>query len=126
MAVWPPTLEDLKDDEEIPQEDEVDDAALKRRLDASIRFVERVRRDLFFTAEDGVLVEPVEFREEGEKEAETVILGTLMMASRLFARRRSREAILWMAETGTTRVPFDDGDIARLLRIGRHQRMLLG
>ena len=117
---WPPHLLQLKDDESIPNEDTEDDAALQRRLDAAVAFVERVRADAFLTDDEGTVVEPVTYSYDGESEAETLELGTMLMASRLFARRRSRDAILFMSETGTTRIPFGDEDIARLLRLGRH------
>jgi hypothetical protein len=123
VSTWPPAVEGvLKDDLDIPSDDTIDDAKLKRRLDASVSFVQRVRREAFVTDEDGALVEPVEFSERGETEGDTLVLGTLMLASRLFARRRSPDVILWMAETGTTRLPFEDRDIDRLLRIGRSAR----
>jgi hypothetical protein len=125
-VTWPPSIEgDLKDDLDIPADDTIDDAKLKRRLDASVSFVERVRVDAFAheEGEDGELV-PVEPREfpEGSREAHSIVLGTLMLTARLFARRRSPDVILWMAETGTTRLPFEDRDIDRLLRIGRSAR----
>jgi hypothetical protein len=123
VSTWPPAVEGvLKDDLDIPSDDTIDDAKLKRRLDASVSFVQRVRRDAFVTDDDGALVEPVEFSARGEIEGDTLVLGTLMLASRLFARRRSPDVILWMAETGTTRLPFEDRDIDRLLRIGRSAR----
>jgi hypothetical protein len=123
VSTWPPTVEGvLKDDLDIPPDDTIDDAKLKRRLDAAVSFVQRARREAFVTDEDGALVEPVEFSERGEAEGDTLVLGTLMLASRLFARRRSPDVILWMAETGTTRLPFEDRDIDRLLRIGRSAR----
>ncbi len=123
---WPPALIQLKDDLAIPDMETEDDAALTRRLNAAIRFVQRVRKDAFVTDDDGVLVEPATYSLQGEIEAETLELGALMLASRLFARRRSPDAILFMAESGTTGVPFVDNDIARMLRIGRHTKPKVG
>ncbi|MGH9252167.1 MAG: hypothetical protein ACRD0W_22020 [Acidimicrobiales bacterium] len=120
--MWPPALIELKDDLAIPDEDTEDDAALQRRLGAAVRFVQRIRKDAFLTSDDGTLIEPAEYSLAGSMEAETLELGTLMLAGRLFARRRSADALLFMAETGTTRVPFTDEDLNRLLRIGRHGR----
>lgn len=121
---WPPTLVELKDDLAIPPEDTEDDGALTRRLDATVEFVQRVRRDAFVTDEAGNLAEPVTFATD--REARTLELGTLMAAGRFHARRRSPDAILFMAETGTTKVSSGDNDIDRLLRIGRHAKPKVG
>jgi hypothetical protein len=124
---WPPALIQLKDDLAIPDDDTEDDAALTRRLDAAVRFVQRVRKDAFVTDDDNVtVVEPVTYSLQGAIEAETLELGTLMLAGRLFARRRSPDAVLFMAETGTTSVPFADPDIMRLLRTGRYGKPKVG
>lgn len=121
---WPPTLPELKDDLGIPVDDDGDDAALTRRLNAVIAFVQRTRKDAFLLDDCGNLVEPIELvvtREEA-----SLTLGALMLAGRLFARRRSADAILFMSDTGTTRVPFGDDDIARLLRLGKHAKPRVG
>lgn len=123
---WPPTLVDLKDDLAIPSDDTEDDAALQRRLDAAIAFVQRVRADAFLRSDDGLLVEPVTYSLCGEGEADSLELGTLMLAGRLFARRRSPDAILFMAESGTTRVAWVDDDVNRMLRLGRHGKPKVG
>lgn len=124
--MWPPTLADLKDDLAIPPEDDEDDAALQRRLDAAIGFVQRARKDAFVTDEDGNLVLPPVL--ESDSEEQTLVLGAIMFAKRLFARRRSDDQILFMAETGTTRVPaaIADEDLNRLLRLGRFARPKVG
>jgi hypothetical protein len=118
-VTWPPDLPTFKNDGGIPAEDTEDDAALERRLDAAVSFVQRRRKDAFVLDDDGFPVEPIEFSERGEREASSLLLGTLMLASRLFARRRSPDVILWMAETGTTRVPFEDRDLMRMLKLHR-------
>ncbi len=118
-ASWPPDLPTLKDDGAIPAEDTEDDAALQRRLDAAVSFVQRRRKDAFALDDDGFPVEPIVFSERGEREASSLLLGTLMLAHRLFARRRSPDVVLWMAETGTTRVPFEDRDLVRMLGLHR-------
>ncbi|MGH9247950.1 MAG: hypothetical protein ACRD0W_00295 [Acidimicrobiales bacterium] len=112
---WPPDLPTLKVDGGIPAEDTEDDAALELRLDAAVSFVQRRRKDAFALDDDGHPVEPIGFSERGELEASSLLLGTLMLAHRLFARRRSPDIVLWMAETGTTRVPFEDRDLVRML-----------
>lgn len=123
---WPPTLAELKDDLVIPDDDTEDDTALTRRLAAVVRFVQRVRADAFLRGDDGTLVEPVVYSEQGEREAESLELGSLMLAGRLFARRRSPDAVLFMAEAGTTRVAWVDEDVNRLLRLGRHGKPKVG
>lgn len=125
MVEWPPTLAELKSDVSptIPADDTDDDAALTDRLSAAVTFVQRVRRDLFEQDDDGNLIEPIAFTASADqREGQSIRLGTMMLAARLFARRRSPDAILWMAETGTTRLPWSDVDIARLLRIGQHEK----
>ncbi len=123
---WPPTLADLKDDSAIPLDDIEDDAALQRRLGAATRFVQRVRADAFLQADDGTLVEPIEYSLQGDREADSLELGTLMLAGRLFARRRSPDAVLFMAESGTTRIAWVDDDVNRMLRLGRHGKPKVG
>jgi hypothetical protein len=122
---WPPTLAELKDDLAVPDDELEDDDALVRRLNASVRFVQRVRKDAFVTDDDGNLIEPAIYAEP-QREAETLELGTLMLAGRLFARRRSPDAVLFMAETGTSHVPWADHDIMRMLRVGRFGKPKVG
>lgn len=120
---WPPVLTDLQDD--LDELDPADQPALQRRLDAAVAFVQRVRKDAFLTDDTGALIEPIELTATGEED--TLVLGALMLAGHLFARRRSQDGILWMADTGTTRVPdHADPDIARLLRIGKQAKPRFG
>ncbi len=122
---WPPTLADLKDDLDIDAEETEDDDALTRRLAAAIGFVQRTRKDAFLTDDDGNLVQPVELTATIEEDS--LVLGTIMLAGWLFAARRSPDGILFMAETGTTRVPTTaDPHISRMLRIGRHRKPVVG
>lgn len=102
--VWPPTLEDLKNDLGIAADDTRDDAKLTATLQAAVAYVERVRSDLDF--ESGVPAD--------------VSLGTVRLAGRWHTRRRSPDGLVNMAELGASRVPGVDPDIERLLGIGRY------
>lgn len=110
---WPPSFENLKDD--MGPIDPEDEAALQRRLDASVSFVQRKRKDAFELGDDGQPIEPVVYSAKGEREAASLELGVFMLASRLFARRRSPDGVFWMSDTGTTRIVSDDKDLARML-----------
>lgn len=114
---WPPLFEDLKDD--VALVDPEDEAALQRRLNASVSFVQRKRRDAFVTDDCGELIDPIELSAKGERELDSLELGTFMLAHRLFARRRSPDQVFWMSETGTTRIAFGDPDIMR--QLGLHK-----
>src|SRR5438128_8076464 len=106
---WPPALVALKDDMN-NIEDDRDDDALGRMLDASVSFVQRVRPKFNYTA-DPLSVHP-------EPTAD-LVLGTLRLAGRWHTRRRSPDALVAMGELGSARVPSFDADIERLLGIGR-------
>ncbi|MBB4689823.1 phage gp6-like head-tail connector protein [Amycolatopsis jiangsuensis] len=106
MATWPPQLTDLKEDATIPGTG--DDAVLQSVLDAAVAMVQRVRSDLDFGPH------PL-----GTPPSDDVWLGTIRLAARWFARRRSPEALVDMAELGAARIPAFDPDIERLLGIGR-------
>lgn len=119
MAAWPPVLPDLKDDVSIESADVEDDAKLQRRLDASVSFVQRARKDAFETDDEGTVIEPAVFSAKGERQSDAIVMGTLMLAARLFARRRSPEAVMWLAQSVPTRLPWVDEDINRLLKLHR-------
>lgn len=106
MATWPPQLQDLKTDAQIPGTE--DDGVLQSTLDAAVVLVERVRSDLDYGPH------PL-----GTSPSDDVRLGTIRLAARWFARRRSPEALVDMAELGSARIPSFDPDIERLLGIGR-------
>lgn len=112
--VWPPALADLKDDLRIPLDNERDDAALQRELNAAVAEVQRVRPDLDYTA-DPMLLDTVP-RPDWD-----VVLGTIRLAGRWHTRRRSPDGLVAMGELGTARVPSFDPDIERLLKVGRYQ-----
>ena len=112
--VWPPTLAQLKGDLRIPIENERDDVELQQDLDAAVVYVQRERSDLDFTA-DPMLLGTV------PRPDSDVVLGTIRLAGRWNARRRSPDGLVAMAELGTARVPAFDPDIERMLQIGRYQ-----
>lgn len=117
---WPPTLTELKVDLDIGLNDTRQDASLTQKLDAAVSFVERVRKgDYRF---DPLDIDQFFLREPPAD----LILGTLRYAGRLHARRRSPDGMVSMGELGATRVSTGDGDIDRLLRIGRHQKGRVG
>lgn len=109
MAVWPPTLPELKNERSIDVDDTLDQDALQRALDAAVDRVEHVRSDLDFTVEVPA----------------TVHLGTLRLASRWFVRRNSPDAVVEMGELGSGRVPSFDPDIEQLLGVGRYRRSVI-
>ena len=113
---WPPDLDALKADlgDEYDPVDR-DDDRLQLVLDAAVDFVERVHSGRFDFAGDPESPLP-------DPEQSTIWLGTLRLAGRWHARRRSPDALVEMAELGSSRIPSFDADLERLLRIGRHKR----
>lgn len=111
---WPPLLADLKEDAKVPVDETRDDVDLQRELDASVSFVERVRRGDFNFSQDPLspLPEPTE----------DLTLGTLRLAGRWFTRRRSPDGLVALPEVGSSRVPSFDPDIERQLGIGRFRK----
>jgi hypothetical protein len=106
MATWPPTLADLK--VELRVEDQRDDPVMARKLAAAISYVERVKAD----PDLGYFVPP--------HDVGSLVEGTLLLASRLYARRNSPDGLVAMGELGSTNVPGFDADIDRALEIGRY------
>ena len=111
MAAWA-TLAGLKKDMKRAVDDTRDDDELTIQLDAAVAFVEGVHAELYdFTgAGSSTLPPPTPDR----------VLGTYRLAARWFARRKSPDAVIAMAELGAGRVPSFDPDIDRLLGIGRY------
>lgn len=84
---------------------------LERVFDAAVEFVERIHNGRFnFTGEPSALALP----------GFTFRLGTVMLARRWHARRRSPAMLVAAADQGAAKVPWQDEDINRLLRLGRH------
>lgn len=113
MAVWPPTLNDLK--AEMNVTDSRDDVALALRLSAAIEFVIEQRSDIKFDTSDPLDLRPLV--------DDRVFLGTLRLAQRWFTQRRSDADTITTAEFGTYTVSAVDQDIQRQLRIGRFALM---
>lgn len=111
-------LDDLKVEMDIDVTDTRDDERLTSALDAAVAFVERVRKGQFNFDADPLsdLPEPTA----------DLKLGTLMLARRWNTRRRSPDGLVAMSDQGSARVAASDPDIARLLRIGRHARPVMG
>lgn len=111
------TLDDLVVDLELPDADSATDLSPEDqqryglRLDGAVEFVERIHRGRFnFDADpDSALPLP----------GPTLKLGTLMLARRWNTRRRSPDGLVTWGE-GASRVSFEDPDLNRQLRIGRH------
>lgn len=111
---WPPTLEQFRADAGVdalglPGEPE-DSETLQRVLDAAVAYVERVRPDVDYDGAGSTGYPPVTAEHH---------LGTLRMAARLWARRRTVDGVISAGDLGTARVPAYDADIERLLCIGR-------
>lgn len=101
-------------DEEATDADDLSESErqrLERVFDAAVEFVERVHLGRFnFTGEPSALPAP----------GKTMGLGTVMLARRWHTRRRSPQMLVAAAEMGAAKVPWQDEDINRLLRLGRH------
>lgn len=84
---------------------------LERVFDAAVEFVERVHSGRFnFTGEPSSRPAP----------GKQFKLGTVMLARRWHTRRRSPAMLVAAADQGAAKVPWQDEDINRLLRLGRH------
>lgn len=57
---------------------------------------------------------------------ESVLMGALMLAARLYQRRNSASGIEAFADAGTTYISRWDSDIGRLLQIDTFQRPAVG
>ncbi|MBN9739545.1 hypothetical protein DMP23_00235 [Amycolatopsis sp. A1MSW2902] len=114
MTTWPPTLDELRADLQVPDGVTDDDPALQACLDAAVTFVERVRSDVDFAPH------PL-----GKAPGADLALGTLRLAGRWFTRRRSPDALISMGDLGSARVPSFDPDIDQLLRVGRFARAVV-
>lgn len=115
MSTWPPTLSDLKVDLKIDVGDVRNDGRLALDLSAAVTFVERVKSGQFlFDATD-----PDQVIAGLPLPDDDLFLGTLRLAGRWGSRRRSPDALIQMAELGSSRVPSFDTDIDRMLRLGR-------
>lgn len=92
------------------------DESLQTNLDAAVEFVQDRKRRFRYDATD-----PDQFNLP-EPTAD-LWLGTIRLAARWNARRRSQDAMINMQELGVTRVSSGDADIDRMLRLGRYAPM---
>lgn len=110
--IWPPTLAQLKGDLNIAPDDTEQDIELNRQLQAAITFVEDRRRDSFNFHDESLVELPDPTR--------LLALGTIRLAGRWNARKRSQDGLVVMGpDLGSSRVPSFDPDIDRMLGIGR-------
>lgn len=112
---WPPNLTALKLDMKIT--DDRDDLRLQQVLDAAVSWVAERRRSSFNF--DGDVVSDL------PDPTASIELGTLRLAARWHARRRSPDALIEVAEFGASRIPAFDSDIERLLGIGRYRKSVI-
>ncbi|GHG97596.1 hypothetical protein ACFORH_43000 [Amycolatopsis roodepoortensis] len=114
---WPPTLEQLKEDQKVPLDDTRDDERYQSNLDAAVAWIERVRPQFNYNAD------PLDTR---PAPSDDHVLGTIRLAARWFTRPRSPDGLVSMNDLGTARVSSFDPDIDRMLRIGRYAKAVIG
>ena len=111
--MWPPALAKLKADLDIGSDEQRYDNQLQDHLDAAVAFVQRLRRG-------SIQFDPQDPEQFGLPEPTAdLILGTLRLAGRWWARKKSPDALIQMEQLGSSRVPTFDPDIDRLLGIGQ-------
>lgn len=113
---WPPLLEDLKADLNISASDTRDDANLATDLAAARAVVEReLAGDFDFAGTNALLPSP----------SADVLKGTVRLAGRFNARRRSPDGLVDSGDFGTSRIPRFDADIERMLGVGPYRRPMI-
>ena len=119
--MWAPALSDLKTFRKTSSTDDAhNDDALQLALDAAIAYVEGVHAGRYYFPGESGSSESSNVNADDLPEPDMSIwLGTLLLASRWFARRATPEFIAESADLGSVRIPSFDSDIERLLRIGR-------
>lgn len=113
VPTWPPTLDQLKADMRIT--DNRDDVILSGELAACIAYVERTKGaqvDLY--GFDGPTTVPRRLPFD-----DGYWLGTMRLAARQHARRRSPDGMVASLDQGSVRIGTGDSDIDRMLRVGR-------
>lgn len=133
VLVWPPTLDDLKEDLDIPLSDTRQDALLTKQLAAAMGFVRRVHAGRYEFADDGsstlIVSSPpgYEFGTDAfaalsplAPPGPEMVLGTIRLAGRWFVRRRSPDGVIAMGDVGTQNIPGFDSDLERMLEMGRY------
>lgn len=119
MTAWPPTVTAVQLDAKLEgvELDSGDLARLQLVLDAAVALVERLRAGSFDFRDDAFDPLPAPGAD--------VVLGTVRLAGRWHARRRSPDGLISAGELGTSRIPNFDADIERLLGIGRYSGPVL-
>lgn len=110
---WPPTLDQLKADMRV--NDTRDDVILSGELAGCIAYVERVKGsavDLYGFDGPEAVPRRVPF-DTG------YWLGTMRLAARQHARRRSPDGMVASLDQGSIRIGTGDSDIDRMLRVGK-------
>ena len=110
-ASWPPSLGALKLDLQLEVDDTADDASLRMQLAAAVAYVQGRHEGRYDFTEDGSGPLPSPDHD--------MVLGTLRLAGRWWTRRRSPDGLVSSGEFGTSRIPLVDGDLERMLRVGR-------
>lgn len=90
--------------------------AVRAARSAAVRYVERQRADLALDAL------PVPLPAADQAALGDLILGTLLLVGRLYARKGTPEGIASFGELGAAMILRADPDISMLLGIGRHGR----
>lgn len=91
-------------------------AALART--AAARWVERARPDLVDAFTASTVVENLV--------DDDIVLGSAMLAARLYSRKGSPDGLAGYSEFGAARISRTDPDIERLLGLGRHAPPRIG
>ncbi|HEY3691258.1 MAG TPA: hypothetical protein VGL46_13280 [Pseudonocardiaceae bacterium] len=107
LGVWPPTLDDIKADADVPND--TDDATIANRLASAVVHVRKVRPDLNYDSD------PLSCLDEPDAD---VWQGTVMLTVRLLDRQRSPDGMIAAGDLGVSKVAWSDPDISRLLSIG--------
>lgn len=112
---WPPSLDLLKLDLDLDLDEHGDDESLTVQLVAAMGFVQRTHRGRYaFGVDAFAALSPL------PSPGPEMVLGTVRLAGRWWARRRSPEGLITMGELGTANIPGFDSDLERMLEMGRY------
>jgi hypothetical protein len=108
-------VDDLKADIGLLPSETRDDAALQVVLDAAVATVERELEGDWNFGSTSLLPSP----------PDRVVVGTVRLAARWHALRRSPEGVIDAGDLGTLRVPHIGADIERMLGVGKYRRPMV-